>query len=156
MILFDKLDYIKEKNNIMDITDIKLHMDMNTIFSEIKNNKSSKYNYIQNNLENLQEAKELLIEGNEEIIIREKIMHEPQTINLLKIYGHLFEPIDYFFLLEQEYQSPLLFRISADVFNNIWNTREAKDIRAPPEILKMIQEIINDSIHSLMNKNIKR
>ena len=104
MILFDKLDYIKEKNNIMDITDIKLHMDINTIFSEIKNNKSSKYNYIQNNLENRQEAKELLIEGNEEIIIREKIMHEPQTINLLKIYGHLFEPIDYFFLLEQEYQ----------------------------------------------------
>ena len=85
----------------------------------------------------------MLIEGNEKIVMREKIMHEPQTINLIKIFFHLFEPIDYFFLflaiigsIGAGIATPLLFRISSDVFYNIGNTRETRNIRAPQQFFK--------------------
>jgi hypothetical protein len=119
--------------------------------------------YTQNNLEKCrQEAEELLIEGNEEIVMRVKIMHEPQTINSIKIFCHLFEPIDYSFFLAiigsigAGIATPLLFRISSDVYYNIGNTRETRNIRAPPAVLQMIKEMINDSIRSSMNTNIRR
>ena len=95
--------------------------------------------------------------------MREKIMHEPQTINLIKIFCHLFEPIDYFFLflaiigsIGAGIATPLLFRISSDVYYDIGNTRETRNIRGPPAVLQMIREMMNDSIRSSMNTNIRR
>ena len=52
--------------------------------------------------------------------------------------------------------TPLLFRISSDVYNNVGNTGETRNIRAPPAVLQMIQEMMHDSIRSSMNKNIRR
>ena len=53
------MDDIKGKNNNMDITDSKLCMEINSIFPEVKPNRSSKFDYIQNNLEKCrQEAEE--------------------------------------------------------------------------------------------------
>ena len=45
------MDDIKGKNNNMDITDSKLGMEVYSIFPEVKLNRSSKFDYTQNNLE---------------------------------------------------------------------------------------------------------
>ena len=110
-----------------------------------------------------QEAENILREGEEEIIMREKLMFEPQTINLFKIYCHFFEPIDYLFLilaiigaLASGITFPSIIYISVDNFTNIGNTQETRNINAPPQVLKMIQEILEQSIRESMNKNIKR
>ena len=153
----------EEKNDINSITVAKLNIDKDNLFPEINHNGPSS-DYEKKNIEKwYKEAQEFLIEGNEEIKMRENVMFQPQTISLFKIYYHLFEPIDYLFLflaiigsIGAGISAPLLFIISSDVYNNVGNTRETRNIRAPPQVLIQIQEAMNDSIRHSMNKNIKR
>ena len=112
-----------------------------------------------------QEAEQFLKEGEEEILMREKLMFEPQSISLCTIYSHFFEPIDWLFLILAIIGSlgagisiPALYYIAADVFSNIGNTSESEStpINAPPQILQMIKEIKKQSIHKSMDTQIKR
>ena len=110
-----------------------------------------------------QRTEDLVREETEEKLMKKSLIFEPQSINLFRIYNHFFEPIDYLFIvlaiigsIGAGLATPLLFLISSDVFNSIGNTGENKNIRAPPHILKMIQEQRIESINFTMNRNIKR
>ena len=116
------------------------------------------------NTQNLNiKAEELLKEGEEDILMREKLMFEPQSISLCKIYKHFFEPIDWLFLILAIIGAigtgasiPAIIYIGADTFSNIGNTGETRNINAPPHILQMIQEMMKQSIHKSMNRQIRR
>ena len=151
-------DYNENNNYELNSTKQKMEIKNNYIGLEPR---SSIFNLNINNSQ--KEAENLLREGEEEIIMRERLMFEPQTISLFKIYSHFFEPIDYFFLLLAIIGSlasgitfPSLIYISVDNFSNIGNTQETRNINAPPQVLKMIQEMMEQSIRKSMDKNIKR
>ena len=106
---------------------------------------------------------EILKEGNEEIERREKLMFEPQSISLFRIYRHFFEQIDYLFAilgiiggLASGVCTPLLFFFSSDNFSKIGNTEEISDIQAPPQIIQMILDQRNKDIRESMDENIRR
>ena len=151
----------------MDIIDTRVFSELNNSTVAIQNNISNDdpQNKLKSNLKKWHnEARKLLKEGYKKNIVNENLMiFEQHTINLLRIYFHLFEPLDYFFLflaiigsIGSGIAMPTLFIITSDNLNNIGNTGETRNIQAPPQILKMIQEQINNSIRASMNKSIKR
>jgi len=109
------------------------------------------------------ELDEILKEGGDEILIREKLMFEPQSVNLYDIYCHFLEPREWIFLvlgiigaIVAGGSMPLLFYIGSDVLSNSANTSESRNMNLPPHIKEMILNIIKNSVRSSMNLNIKR
>ena len=105
-----------------------------------------------------------LLEKNDEFLMKEKLMYQPQTNSLFKIYCHFFGWIDWFFLFFAIIGSlgagatiPTLMYISSDVFN-MENTAESKDSikNLPKDVQEKIIAGINESIKTNMNRSIKR
>lgn len=156
----------KAINAIMDMIDTKVFSELNNSTVAINNYTptNDNQNKEKNNLKKWHnEARKLLKEGYKKKFVNENLIFEEQSINLFRIYFHLFKPLDYFFLIlaiigsiGAGISNPLLIRISSDNLNNIGNTGETRNIQAPPKILKMIREQINNSIRASMNRSIKR
>ena len=115
---------------------------------------------------NLNENKSLFeAEGEEEIEIemRERLLLEPQSISLIRIYRHFFETIDYLYLIIaiiggiiSGICTPLLFYSNSDNYSRIGNTEETRNIKAPPQVIEMILQEMHNDIRKSMNKNIRR
>ena len=120
--------------------------------------------YDEVNIEEAQlELDEILKEGGEEILIREKLMFEPQSVNLNNIYCHFLEPKEWIFLilgiigaLVAGGSMPFLFYLGSDIMSNAGNSGELKNVNVPPQIKEMIIKAKKESIRSSMNLNIKR
>ena len=94
----ERNDYnqMEETNANMEIEDVALKKAPSVDFNHqiMKRRHTS-----QIDLEKAQrEAQELLAEGDADQIMKDKLMFETQSVNLFRIYCHLFEPIDYLFL----------------------------------------------------------
>ena len=102
------------------------------------------------------EAQELLASGNADQIMKEKLMFEKQSVNLLRIYTHLFEPLDWVFLVLALIGSigagvsmPIMSYFSSDVYSDVGNTSERRDTGANVEFMKEI-------VKKTMNNQIKK
>ena len=108
------------------------------------------------------EAEILLNNFNENEIRNNNLMFEQQKVSLFRLYTHLFEPIDYLFLIlaiiggiGAGICQPLLFYLNSDIYTNIGNTNESP-ITGPPHIVEMIKELRKKSIYERQNKSIRK
>ena len=108
------------------------------------------------------EAENLLNNFNEKAVSRNGLIFKKQKVSLLRIYSHLFEPIDWFFVIlaliggiGAGICQPLLFYMNSKTFSELGNSSE-EVISGPPHIVEMIKQIRKESIHSSMNKSIRK
>ena len=108
------------------------------------------------------EADKLLNEFDEHSITNNNLIFNKQSVSLLKIYKHFFEPIDWVFLflailggIGAGVCQPIIFYLNSAVFSSIGNTSE-EIISGPPQIVEMIKQLRKESIHKTMNKNVRK
>ena len=100
------------------------------------------------------EAQELLAGGDADQIMKDKLMFEKQSVSLFRIYSHLFEPIDWLFLVLALIGSigagismPIMSYLSSDVYSDVGNTSESRDTTANIEAMKsIVKKTMNDQI----------
>ena len=109
------------------------------------------------------DIEEFLKDEEEEILMREKLMFEKQSVSLFRIYAHFLEPIDWLFVtlaiigaIGAGVSFPVLFYIGSDDFSSQGNTSETRNMRVPPHIYEMIQKAMKEGVRKSMNLNIKR
>ena len=100
------------------------------------------------------EAQELLAGGDADQIMKDKLMFEKQSVSLFRIYSHLFEPIDWLFLVLALIGSigagismPIMSYLTSDVYSDVGNTSESRDTTANIEAMKsIVKKTMNDQI----------
>ena len=152
----ERTDYDKmEENNIdAEIKDVRLHRTPSADFNHqlLKRKHTS-----QLDLEKTKkEAEALLKEGDTKQIMADKLMFEKQSVNLFRIYTHLFEPIDWLFLVLAIIGSigagismPIMSYFTSDVYSDVGDTSESRD---SPEAMAQMLETVEDT----MDDQIKR
>ena len=149
-------------SSINNKTDIE-----NTYNITIENNKileqTTETGFDANILKSKLDIEEFLKDEEEKILMREKLMFETQSVNLLRIYALFLEPIDWLFVIlaiigaiGAGVSIPALFYIGSEVFTSQGNTSETRNIRAPPQIYEMIQKAMKESGRKSMNLQVKR
>ena len=151
----------KNENNI--INDAKDNLPMEISDANLKGNPLSDFNLqemkrkhtSQVDLEKAQiEAQKLLAEGDIDQLMKEKLMFEKQTVSLFRIYCHLCEGIDWFFLflaiigsIGAGISMPLMSYITSDVYSDVGNTSENRDTEVNLEAMKaVVKKTMNDQI----------
>ena len=154
----ERNDYeqMEEKNADMEVKDVKLHRAPSVDF----NHKIMKRKHTsQMDLEKAKrEAEELLREGDPNQIMQDKLMFEKQSVSLPRIYCHLFEPIDWVFLVFAVIGSigagismPIMSYLTSDVYSDVGNTSENRDT---VEDLEAMKEIVKDSMNDQIKKQL--
>ena len=99
---------------------------------------------------------ELLLEDNEEAYARNQFLFERKHISICRFYFHLFEPIDYLYLvlsligcLIRALASPVMTYLNATVFSDIGNTSESRASLSEEELMKL-------NVKDTMESNIKK
>ena len=99
---------------------------------------------------------ELLLEDDEETYQRNQFLFERKHISIFKFYFHLFEPIDYLYLvlaligcLIRGLASPVMTYLNATVFSDIGNTSESRTSLSAEELMKL-------TVKETMESNIKK
>ena len=150
----ERTDYYKfEENSInAEEKDIRLHRAPSADFNHqlLKRKHSS-----QLDLEKAKkEAEALLKEGDTKQIMEDKLMFEKQSVNLLRIYIHLFEPIDWLLFVLAIIGSigagismPIMSYFIGDVYSDIGNTSESRDSpKAIAQMLERVEDTMDDQI----------
>jgi len=95
--------------------------------------------------------------------MREKLMFEPQSVNLFNIYCHFLEHREWIYLvlgiigaIVSGGSMPVLFYIGSSVMSDSGNTSELKNMNVPPQVKEMIVNNMKNSVRDSMNLNIKR
>ena len=101
------------------------------------------------------EAK-LLLEDDPEAYSRNQFLFERKHISICKFYFHLFEPIDYLFLvlaligcIIRGLVSPVMTYLNAMVFSSVGNTSESRSSLSETELMKL-------NVKDKMESNIKK
>jgi hypothetical protein len=155
------MDNLSEDNSGVKI-DIK-----NTYNTTIENNKildqTTETGFDANISQTQFDIEEFLKDEEEEILMREKLKLEKQSVKLFRIYAHFLEPKDWVFLIldiigaiGEGVAIPALFYICSDIFTSEGNTSEIRNMRVPPHIYEMIQKAMKESIRKSMTLQIKR
>ena len=83
-------------------------------------------------------------------------MFERKNVSILKFYCHLFEPLDYLFLILgligliiYGLSHTILPYLNANVFSSLGNTSESRENSVEEEIMK-------ENVKDIMNENIKK
>ena len=99
---------------------------------------------------------QLLLEDNEEVYQKNQFLFERKHISICRFYFHLFEPIDYLYLvlafigsLIRGFSSPVMTYLNAMVFSNIGNTSENRSSLSEEELMKL-------NVKETMESNIKK
>ena len=99
---------------------------------------------------------ELLLEDDEETYLKNQFLFERKHISLFKFYCHLFEPIDYLYLvlaiigcLIRSLASPVMTFLNATVFSDIGNTSESRTSLSAEELMKLnVKKLWNQILKS--------
>jgi len=101
------------------------------------------------------EAELLLDEEDDSKLMKNQYMFERKDVNIFKFYCHLFEPIDYLYLvlgiiglLACGCTSPILSYLNATVYSDVGNSSENRNDISEEEIMKL-------NVKDTMNSNIK-
>ena len=101
------------------------------------------------------EAK-LLLDDDPEAYSRNQFLFERKHISICKFYFHLFEPIDYLFLvlaligsIIRGLVSPVMTFLNAMVFSSVGNTSESRSSLSETELMKL-------NVKDKMESNIKK
>jgi hypothetical protein len=142
---------MEETNANMEIEDVALKKAPSVDFNHqvMKRRHTS-----QIDLEKAQrEAQELLAEGDADQIMKDKLMFENQSVNLFRIYCHLFEPIDYLFLflaiigsIGAGISMPIMSYLTSDVYSDVGNTSENRDEVNINAMLAQVKKTMNHQI----------
>ena len=99
---------------------------------------------------------QLLLEEDEETYLQNQFLFERKHISIFKFYFHLFEPIDYLYLvlaligcLIRGLASPVMTYLNATVFSDIGNTSESRSTLSEEELMKL-------NVKETMESNIKK
>ena len=150
------LDKIEEKNADAEVNDIKLRRAPSVDFNHqlLKRKHTS-----QIDLEKARkEAEELLKEGDADKVMKDKLMFEQQSVNLVRIYTHLFEPIDWLFFIFAIIGSigagismPIMSYFTSDVYSDVGNTSES---RGTAEDMSLMIEMVKDTMNNQIKKQL--
>ena len=98
----------------------------------------------------------LLLEGDEEAYARNEFLFERKHISICKFFYHVFEPIDYLYLilaligcLIRGLSGPVMTYLNAMIFSNIANTSENRANLSQTELMKI-------NVKDKMESNIKK
>ena len=99
---------------------------------------------------------DLLLEGDEEIYSKNQFLFERKHISICKFYFHLFESIDYLYLILsligciiRALSSPVMTYLNATVFSDLGNTSESRSSLSEEELMKL-------NVKETMESNIKK
>ena len=134
------------KNNLetqeLPKEDIKDNLKLEKVPSKLNNEQAKK------------EAEELLKKGDVEKILNAKFLFKKQSIPICRIYSHLFEPIDWFFLLLALIGSigsgvamPLMSFLTSEVYSDVGNTSEQRySADSIANMIETVKETMDDQI----------
>ena len=104
------------------------------------------------------EAKELLEVKGPAPSAEDKLMFKKQSVSLLRMYNHLFESIDWLFLVLALIGSigagismPIMSYTMSDVYSDVGNTSEMQN---SPEAIAMMREAVEDSMDDQIKSNL--
>ena len=146
-----KVKYIDQEN-----ADIKLRHEPSVDFNhQIMKRKHSS----QLDLEKAKkEARDLLKEGNPKQIMKDKLMSEKQSVSLVRILSHFFEPIDWLFCILAFIGSigsgismPIMSYFIGDVYSDVGNTSEN---RYSADAQNEMEQIVKDTMNSQIKKQL--
>ena len=152
---YDTIEQIDTTNVNLEIQDKRLHRAPSVDF----NHKMLKKKHTsQMDLEKARrEAEELLKEGDANQIMKDKLMFEQKSVNLFKMYGHLFEPIDWLFLVFAFIGSigagismPIMSYFTSDVYSDVGNTSES----VTAEDIALMREVVEDTMEDQIKKQL--
>ena len=152
---YDTIEKIDTTNVNLEMQDKRLHRAPSVDF----NHKMLKKKHTsQMDLEKARrEAEELLKEGDTNQIMKDKLMFEQKSINLFKMYGHLFEPIDWLFLVFAIIGSigagismPIMSYFTSDVYSDVGNTSES----VTAEDIALMREVVEDTMEDQIKKQL--
>ena len=102
------------------------------------------------------EARELLDPDNADEANKGKLMFEEKKISIFRLYGHLNQPVDFFYMIlgfigsiGSGISMPIQAYMCSDLFSDVGNTSETE---VTPEAMKMMFELVE----RVFNKMIKR
>ena len=102
------------------------------------------------------EAELLLDEEDNSEELKKKSMFERKHISIFKFYCHLFEPLDYLFLILgligliiYGSSHTILPYLNANVYSNLGDTSESREN-------SVVEEIMKQNVREVMNSNIKK
>ena len=105
-----------------------------------------------------EEAKEFFEKGKSKEIKKEMFMFGKKSVNVVKLYCHFFESIDYLLVTLAIIGSfvsgasvPIMFYLMAQIYSDIGNTSEAT---VSIEDLPAMMEIVEDSLEDQMKKQL--
>ena len=150
----ERNDYhkINEKNAESEAKDIRLHRAPSVDFNH---QLSRKKHTSQFDLEKAKrEAEELLKEGDPNKVMGDKLMFQKQSVSLFRIYTHLFEPIDWLFVvlaiigsIGASISMPIMSYFTSDVYSDVGNTSEYTGTTQEKELMnEMVKDAMNDQI----------
>ena len=152
---YDTIEQMDTNNVNLEIQDKRLHRAPSVDY----NHKMMKKKHTsQIDLEKAKrEAEELLKEGDVNQIMKDKLMFEQKSVNLFKIYGHLFEPIDWIFLVFAIIGSigagismPIMSYFTSDVYSDVGNTSES----VTAEDIALMREAVEDTMEDQIKKQL--
>ena len=152
---YDTIEKIDTSNVNLEMQDKRLHRAPSVDF----NHKMLKKKHTsQMDLEKARrEAEELLKEGDTNQIMKDKLMFEQKSVNLFKMYGHLFEPIDWLFLVFAIIGSigagismPIMSYFTSDVYSDVGNTSES----VTAEDIALMREVVEDTMEDQIKKQL--
>ena len=152
---YDTIEQMDTNNVNLEIQDKRLHRAPSVDY----NHKMMKKKHTsQIDLEKAKrEAEELLKEGDVNQIMKDKLMFEQKSVNLFKIYGHLFEPIDWIFLVFAIIGSigagismPIMSYFTSDVYSDVGNTSES----ITAEDIALMREAVEDTMEDQIKKQL--
>ena len=104
------------------------------------------------------EAKELLEVKGPAPSAEDKLMFKKQSVSLFRMYNHLFESIDWLFLVLALIGSigagismPIMSYTMSDVYSDVGNTSEMQN---SPEAIAMMREVVEDSMDDQIKKQL--
>ena len=104
------------------------------------------------------EAEALLKEGDANQMMKDKLMFEQQSVSLFRLYNHLFEPIDWLFLVLAIIGSigagcsmPIMSYLSSDVYSDVGNTSESRDTI---DNIAAMEAIVEDTMDDQIKKQL--
>ena len=152
---YDTIEQMDTNNVNLEIQDKRLHRAPSVDY----NHKMMKKKHTsQIDLEKAKrEAEELLKEGDVNQIMKDKLMFEQKSVNLFEIYGHLFEPIDWIFLVFAIIGSigagismPIMSYFTSDVYSDVGNTSES----VTAEDIALMREAVEDTMEDQIKKQL--
>ena len=154
----ERNDYeqIEETNADMEVKDVNLRQAPSVDFNH---KLMRKKHTSQMDLEKAKrEAEELLRVGDANQVMKDKLMFKQQSVSLPRMYCHLFEPIDYFFLVLAIIGSigagvsmPIMSYLTSDVYSDVGNTSESRD---SAEDLAAMMEVVEDTMKDQIKKQL--